>query len=89
MVKTGQMHYTNEIHPKLKQVTVMGGFYSNRTVTNCGPVCSAVKNLPAVQETPGDVGLFPGTGSSSGVRNGNLLLILAWKIPWADEPSGL
>ena len=31
----------------------------------------------------------PGLGRSPGVGNGNLLRILAWKIPWAEEPVRL
>ena len=33
-----------------------------------------------------DMGLIPGLGRSPGVDNGNLLYILAWKIPWTEEP---
>ena len=37
------------------------------------PGGSAVKNLPAVQEAPGDVGSIPGLGKSPGRGNGNPL----------------
>ena len=40
------------------------------------PCDSVVKNLPAMQETPfnvGDLGLIPGSGKSSGEGNGNPL----------------
>ena len=40
------------------------------------PVTQLVKNLPAMQETPfnvGDLGLIPGSGKSSGEGNGNPL----------------
>ena len=45
-------------------------------------VAQMVKNLPAVWETQFDpwVGKIPWTTHSS---------ILAWKIPWAEEPGGL
>ena len=56
----------------------MGGF----------PSGLVVKNLP-VQETPGDWGLTPGSGRSPGEGNGNPLHILAWRIPWTEEPDGL
>ena len=45
-----------------------------------------VKNLPAVQETP---------DRSLGLENllekgmATQYSILAWKIPWSDEPGGL
>ena len=31
--------------------------------------------------------LTPGSGRSPGGRNGNLLHILAWEIPWTEEPG--
>ena len=42
------------------------------------PVCDA-----------GDVGSISGSGRSPGERNGNPLRILAWEIPWTEEPGGL
>ena len=36
-----------------------------------------------------DMGLIPGLGSSPGVGNGNPSSILAWRIPWTEEPGGL
>ena len=36
----------------------------------------------------GDPGLIPGLGRASGEGNGNPLWILAWKIPWMEEPDG-
>ena len=37
----------------------------------------------------GDLGLIPGLGKFPGERNGNPLQILAWEIPWTEEPGGL
>ena len=37
----------------------------------------------------GDLGLIPGLGRSPGEGNGNPSSILAWKIPWTEEPGGL
>ena len=37
----------------------------------------------------GDLGLTPGLGRSPGEGNGNPSSILAWKIPWTEEPGGL
>ena len=36
-----------------------------------------------------DVGWIPGLRRSPGEGSGTLLSILAWKIPWAEEPGGL
>ena len=37
----------------------------------------------------GDPGLIPGSGRSSGTGNVTHSSILAWRIPWTDEPGGL
>ena len=37
----------------------------------------------------GDKGSVPGSGRSPGGGNGNPLSILAWEIPWTEEPGGL
>ena len=37
----------------------------------------------------GDLGSIPGSGRSPGEGNGNPLCILAWKIPWTEEPGML
>ena len=50
------------------------------------PGGAVVKNLPA---NAGDVGLIPGSGRSPGEGHGNPLHILAWGIPWTEEPGGL
>ena len=50
------------------------------------------KNLPV---SAGDMGLIPGSGRFPGGRHGNPLpthgnpSILAWRIPWTEEPGGL
>ena len=36
-----------------------------------------------------DLGLVPRLGRSSGEGNGNPLRILAWRIPWTEEPGRL
>ena len=46
-----------------------------------------VKNLPANVRDARDANLTPGSGRSPGVGNGNPLL--AWKIPFTEEPGGL
>ena len=37
----------------------------------------------------GDMGSIPGSGLSPGEGNGNPLNILAWEIPWTEEPGRL
>ena len=37
----------------------------------------------------GDLDLFPGLGSSPGEGNGYHSSILAWKIPWPEQPGRL
>ena len=37
----------------------------------------------------GDLGSIPGSRRSPGEGNGNPLQILAWEIPWTEEPGGL
>ena len=37
----------------------------------------------------GDPGSIPGSGRSPGKGNGNPSSILAWRIPWTEEPGGL
>ena len=36
-----------------------------------------------------DVGSIPGSGRFTGGRNGNSSSILAWRIPWTEEPHGV
>ena len=45
-----------------------------------------VKNTPANAADSRDVGLIPGLRGSSEVATGN---VLAWKIPWTEEPGRL
>ena len=49
-----------------------------------------VKNPPASAEDTGDAGLIPRLGRSPGGGNSNLYCsVLAWKVPWTEEPGGL
>ena len=50
------------------------------------PGDSVVKNPSA---NAGDMGLIPGSRRSSGEGNGNYSNILAWEIPWTEEPHRL
>ena len=53
------------------------------------PGGSVVKNLPARAGDAEASGSIPGSGRSPGGGNGNPLHILAWRIPWTEEPGGL
>ena len=44
---------------------------------------SIVKNPPT---NAGDIGSIPGLGRFPGEGNGNHSSILAWEIPWTEEP---
>ena len=46
---------------------------------------TVVKGPPAMQ----DAGSTPGSGRSPGIGNATHSSILAWKIPWTEEPGGL
>ena len=50
------------------------------------PGGSVVKNLLA---NGGDSGSIPGSERSPGEKNGYHSSILAWRIPWMEEPGGL
>ena len=50
------------------------------------PGSSVVRNMPA---NAGDMCSIPGSGRSPARGNGNPLRILAWRIPWTQEPGGL
>ena len=49
-------------------------------------VVLVVKNLPANVGDLRDVSSIPGTGRPPGEGNGNHSSILAWRIPWTEEP---
>ena len=48
-----------------------------------------VKNLPANERDIGDVGSIPGLGRSLEEGTATHSSILAWRIPWTEEPGGL
>ena len=52
----------------------------------CFPGGSDGKESPCRAE---DLGSIPGSERSPGEWNGYLLQILAWRIPWTEEPVGL
>ena len=54
-------------------------------------VALGVKNSPAKAGEIKDAGLIPGLGRSPGGGHGMAThsSILAWRIPWTEEPVGL
>ena len=48
-----------------------------------------VKNLPANAQDVRDTGSIPGLGRSPGEEMEAHSHILAWRIPWTEEPGGL
>ena len=48
-----------------------------------------VKNSTVSAGDIRDMGLIPGSGRSPGGGHANPSSILAWRIPWTEEPSGL
>ena len=53
------------------------------------PGDTEVKNLPANAGDSRNSGSIPRRGRSPGGGHVNHSRILAWKIPWAEEPGGL
>ena len=47
---------------------------------------SVIKNPPANLGAKGDVGSVPGLGGSPGEGNATHSSILAWRVPWTEEP---
>ena len=64
-------------------------FYKNYTRVWASQVALVVKNLPASAGDTRDVSLIPESGRSPGEENGTHSGILAWRIPWTEEPGGL
>ena len=57
--------------------------------TQACQVALVVKNPPANEGDVRDMGGIPGSGRSPGGGHGNSLGILAWRIPWTEEPGRL
>ena len=53
------------------------------------PDGSVVRNLPASAGDAGDTGLIPGSGRSLEEEMATHSSILAWEIPWTEEPDRL
>ena len=55
----------------------------------CSQVALAVKNPLANAEDTRDLGWIPGSGRSPEKRMATYSSILAWEIPWREEPGML
>ena len=53
------------------------------------PVALMVKNLPANAGDIRDTASIPRSGRSPGEGHAPYSSILAWRIPWTEEPGGL
>ena len=77
--------YYREIHRSIK--------FQNRVVTTSNWLAhisgASDKESPANATDVGDTGSIAGSGRSPGEGNVTHSSILAWEIPWADEPGGL
>ena len=60
---------------------------ANVSINKKLPVCPLSLDFGYAFSSVGDVGLIPGSGRSPGMATHSS--ILAWEIPWAEEPSGL
>ena len=64
----------------------------NQVLKNCigaSQVALAVKNPHANAGDVRNVGSIPGLGRSPGGGQATYSSILAWRIPWTEEPGGL
>ena len=62
---------------------------NGNAINGASQVVLAVKTLPADAGGIRDMGSIPGSRGSPGGGHGSPLHILAWRIPWAEEPGGL
>ena len=69
----------------LDHVVILGGFPGGSTSGKDLVVKTPSANAGNIREA----GLIPGSGRSSGGGHGNPLSIVAWRIPWTEEPGGL
>ena len=53
------------------------------------PGGSVIQNLPANAQVAGDMASTPGSGRSTEEEMATHSSILAWEIPWTEEPGGL
>ena len=75
---------------------LVGSFVLALSLSSCGvwtylhfPGGSVVKNPPASAGASGDAGLIPESGRSLEKEMATHSNILAWRIPWPEEPGRL
>ena len=61
----------------------------SKRISRASQVALVVKKPPANAGEVGDTGSIPGWGRSPGGGHGTRSSILAWRIPWTEEPGGL
>ena len=61
----------------------------NLSFNRASLVVLVVKNPPANAGNIGVAGSIPGLGRFPGGGHSNPLQLLAWRIPWTEEPEGL
>ena len=59
------------------------------SLQGCCPRGAVVKKQPANAGEAGDTGSIPGSGRSPQEEMAICSRILAWEIPWTEEPGGL
>ena len=69
------------LSPDLKEGVLLGG-----VSLISFPGGSVVKNLSA---NAGEVGSIPGWKDPLGKKTATHSIVLAWRIPWTEEPGGL
>ena len=74
---------------------------AERNIEECLDILQVLKNTPSCRSFPGglagkesacgvgDLRLIPGLGRSPGEGMATHSCILAWRIPWTEEPGGL
>ena len=85
MVKTHLFHCKRWLIPDLSLVKELRSFMVHDGL----PYGSMVKESACNAKDAGDSGLIPGLGRSPGTGMESYSSILAWKIPWTEEPGGL
>ena len=65
------------------------GFDGSQRESWVSQVVPMVKNLPANARDVRDMGVIPGSGRSPGGGHTTHSSVLAWRIPWTEEPGRL
>ena len=78
--------FLEEVVPELSHAGERTQGCGNKNQCWAFPRGSVLKNLPA---SAGDVGSIPGSGRSLEKEMATHSSILAWRIPWTEEPGEL